>query len=574
MAERDQAIRDLTSMASPLERQRPSMPKTEAFMTAQRKGLPGYVGPQEVAPVLQELRTAEETAATRAGESEIAVEEEKRREKGVEAGMKRGLVEKQATEIRAMPERQQLMAKREELANAAFAPTRDNVNDLAGLFSIIGVIGVAMGGGGKGAALQAMNAMNGMVEGYRRGRADLYKQQLTEFDRSVKTMQQQISTLEKAYTEAMNLKAIDRQAGELRIQELLAASDSPVLKAMRARQGDVAALNYIRNTVKDVSTVATMQNTLQAAADTRAARAAEAQAARNQRNVQLVQTPEGLRTIDVGTVPRATPEEMAKATPFRGGGQQTRQGQNALIFASRVYGNIENAAQDLQNIMTLPGVAQSPVLAGIIGTDPATAIRSMGALVARSITTPEQKAFEQITNSLDAALARLEAQGLASGATKSSIQSFNALKPRAGDKAINLALYIARVKQEIETGIRVHDKMPGTTDEQRAATKEILNNLDKVVPYDVTDVLSVLGRGRATIDDKMQRLLQVPPVARGYDVTVTGQTQPAAAPVTTQAPTGQVDITQERQRAQQAIANGKDEEQVRKRFKERTGQEL
>ena len=227
--------------------------------------------------------------------------------------------------------------------------------------------------------------------------------------------------------------------------------------------------------------------------------------------------------------------------------------------------------------MTLPGVAQSPVLAGIIGTDPATAIRSMGALVARSITTPEQKAFEQITNSLDAALSRLEAQGLASGATKSSIQSFNALKPRAGDKAINLALYIARVKQEIETGIRVHDKMPGTTDEQRTATKEILNNLDKVVPYDVTDVLSVLGRGRATIDDKMQRLLQVPPVARGYDVTVTGQVQPAAAPTTpatTQAPTGQVDIAQERQRAQQAIANGKDEEQVRKRFKERTGQEL
>lgn len=276
MAERDQAIRDLTSMASPLERQRPSMPKTEAFMTAQRNGLPGYVGPKEVAPVLQELRTAEETAATRAGESEIAVEEEKRREKGVEAGMKRGLVEKQATEIRAMPERQQLMAKREELANAAFAPTRDNVNDLAGLFSIIGIIGVAMGGGGKGAALQAMNAMNGMVEGYRRGRADLYKQQLTEFDRSVKTMQQQISTLEKAYTEAMNLKAIDRQAGELRIQELLAASDSPVLKAMRARQGDVAALNLIRNTVKDVSTVATMQNTLQAAADNRAAKALEA----------------------------------------------------------------------------------------------------------------------------------------------------------------------------------------------------------------------------------------------------------------------------------------------------------
>jgi hypothetical protein len=285
MAERDQAIRDLVAMPSP-ERPRQSLPKTEAFMTAKRTGAPGYVGPQEISPVLQELRTAEQTAATRAGEAEVAVEEAKFQEKGREAGLRRQLVEKQAEEIKALPERQQLTAKREELANAAFAPTRDNVNDIAGLFSIIGVIGMAMGGGGKGAALQAMNAMNGMVEGYRRGRADLYKQQLTEFDRSVKTMQQQISTLEKAYTEAMNLKAIDRQAGELRIQELLAASESPVLKAMRARQGDVAALNLIRNTVKDVGTVATMQNALQTAADNRATRAAEAQAARDFREQQ------------------------------------------------------------------------------------------------------------------------------------------------------------------------------------------------------------------------------------------------------------------------------------------------
>jgi hypothetical protein len=354
MAERDQAIRDLTSMASPLERQRPSMPKTEAFMTAQRKEMPGYVGPQEISPVLQELRTAEETAATKAGESEIAVEEEKRKERGIEAGMKRGLVEKQATEIKAMPERQQLMAKREELANAAFAPTRDNFNDIAGLFSIIGVIGVAMGGGGKGAALQAMNAMNGMVEGYRRGRADLYKQQLTEFDRSVKTMQQQISTLEKAYTEAMNLKALDRQAGELRIQELLAASDSPVLKAMRDRQGDVAALNLIRNTVKDVSTVATMQNTLQAAADARAAKAAERAAAAAQKNIQLVQTPQGLRTIDVGTVPRATTEEMAAATPFKGGGKggglkADAKERNAYISDNVLLADINDMKNDLKN---------------------------------------------------------------------------------------------------------------------------------------------------------------------------------------------------------------------------------
>lgn len=500
-------------------------------------------------------------------EGEILAGQQRQKEMAAEGKM---AVEQQAAaEVGGAQQRFQQKMQEEPLP--AFVPSQDNFKDIAGLFSLIGVVGMVAG---KSSGLAAMNAMNGMLEGYRAGRNDLYKRERDVFDKNFKTMLQKHAEFRKEMDDAIKLAQTNRQAG-LQAAELAAVRAGSEIVRAQVRRGDLMGAY---ETVKDAEAGAVkaleMVNAnvnAEIAARERAKQAAQALA---QRNVQLVQTPEGLRTIDVGTVPRATPEEMAKATPFRGGGQQTRQGQNALIFASRVYGNIENAAQDLQNIMTLPGVAQSPVLAGIIGTDPATAIRSMGALVARSITTPEQKAFEQITNSLDAALARLEAQGLASGATKSSIQSFNALKPRAGDKAINLALYIARVKQEIETGIRVHDKMPGTTDEQRAATKEILNNLDKVVPYDVTDVLSVLGRGRATIDDKMQRLLQVPPVARGYDVTVTGQTQPAAAPVTTQAPTGQVDITQERQRAQQAIANGKDEEQVRKRFKERTGQEL
>lgn len=551
MAEpQDQAIRDLTRMSPALGR--PAMPKTEAFLSAQRPEIPGYISEQDVAPVMQELRGEEAAARTRAGEAEVNIEAAKRAEKGREAQMKGELVQRQARETAALPERQQLMAKRQEFANAAFAPTRDNAEDLAKLFSLIGVLGVAIGGRGRGAGLQAMTAMNGMLEGYRRGRGDLYKQQLGEFDRSLKAMQQQVATLEKQYAEAVKLKALDREAGELEIQRVLAESDSPVLKAMRDRQGDLAALSYVQNMAKDVATAATLRNSLQTAADQRQARldAQKAQQefqtrerlAREQfqarqsateaarRNLQVVQTPQGPRVIDISTLQRATPEELAGATPFRGAGAQGRVGQNALTFASRVYGNIENASQDLSNIVALPAVSQAPVFAGIIGSDPTTALGSMKALAARKITSAEQKGFEQITNSLDAALSRLEAQGLASGATKASVQSFNALKPKAGDPAINMALYLARVKQEIQTGIKVHDKMPGATAEQKAATKAIIDNIDKVVPYDVGDVLGVLGRGRSTIDQKMQKLLAVPAVTQGYAPEVTGSGELAAQP--------------------------------------------
>ena len=60
MAEpQNQAIRDLTSMTPPMERRRPAMPKTEAFLSQPRREIPGYVTEQEVMPVMSELRQQE-----------------------------------------------------------------------------------------------------------------------------------------------------------------------------------------------------------------------------------------------------------------------------------------------------------------------------------------------------------------------------------------------------------------------------------------------------------------------------------------------------------------------------------
>jgi hypothetical protein len=468
----------------------------------------------------------------RMAEGQILAGQQAQKEVAAEGKME--VEQRTAKQVRGAQEQLQERIKAEPLP--AFVPTQDNFRDVAGLFSLIGVMGMIAG---KSNGLAAMNAMNGMLEGYRSGRNDLYRREREVFDKNFKTMLQKHVEFRKEMEDAVKLAQTDRQAG-LQAAELAAVkAGSPIIKAQIARGRLLDAYEEVKEfegaAFKAVQMVDASLNAERAAAE-RAAQAARAEA---QRNRQLVQTPQGPRVVDLSQVPQATAEELKGATPFRGAGQQTRQGQNALIFASRVYGNIENAAQDLSNIMTLPAVAQSPVFAGIIGVDPARALGSLSALAARTITTPEQKAFEQITNSLDAALSRLEAQGLASGATKSSIQSFNSLKPRAGDRAINMALYIARVKQEIETGIRVHDKMPGTTPEQREATQKILGDLDKVVPYDVQDVLTTLGRGRQNIDDKMQRLLSTPPVARGYGPEVTGQVgaaAPAAAPAAPEAP--------------------------------------
>ena len=78
-----------------------------------------------------------------------------------------------------------------------FHPTTDNIQSIAGLFSVIGVVGMAMGGSGKQSATLALNAMAGLVKGYQEGnkqRIDFeqkkYDDAMKEFDRH----QQQIKS--------------------------------------------------------------------------------------------------------------------------------------------------------------------------------------------------------------------------------------------------------------------------------------------------------------------------------------------------------------------------------------------
>jgi hypothetical protein len=115
-----------------------------------------------------------------------------------------------------------------------------------------------------------MFAMNGMLEGYQKGRADLYKREQIEFDKNFKAMQAKVATLEKALTEAMEVKKYDKEKGDLMVTMALAESESQVLKAMRERQGDVAVLENVRKARKDVDTLVGLNNNLAQSANARA----------------------------------------------------------------------------------------------------------------------------------------------------------------------------------------------------------------------------------------------------------------------------------------------------------------
>jgi hypothetical protein len=135
------------------------------------------------------------------------------------------------------------------------------------MFSLINIVGMLVG---KSDAQRSMYAMNGMLEGYQKGRADLYKREQIEFDKNFKAMQAKVATLEKALTEAMEVKKYDKEKGDLMVTMALAEAESQVLKAMRDRQGDAAVLDNVRKARKDVDTLVGLNNTLAQNANQRA----------------------------------------------------------------------------------------------------------------------------------------------------------------------------------------------------------------------------------------------------------------------------------------------------------------
>ena len=393
------------------------------------------------------------------------------------------------------------------IQDTTFIPSEATVADLAALYGLIGVVGWGIGAGGKGDAMQAMSAMNGMLEGYQKGRQDIYKKEKEVFDLSVRNLRERARVVAEGAKRIAELSALDRDAAKVDQAMLAAQEGATFYRDNAAKFGYAKAAQDADDLLKAADKMFFVQYEL---ASKQAKSTGRPQKVTGQDGTVYMVDADGIAT-PVQTASGKVIKEPLKPVGGAGGGQ-TRQGQNALTFASRVYGNIENATADLENILSLPATSQSPVFAGMIGVDRDTAFRSLTSLVAREITSKEERAFEQITNSLDAALARLEGQGLATGGTQAAIRSFSSLKPRAGDAAINLALYLARVKQEIQTGVKVHEKMPGATPEQLVATSNVLKRIDTAVPFNVTDVLSVLrGNGRP-VEAKMEALIGTPSI--------------------------------------------------------------
>jgi len=314
--------------------------------------------------------------------------------------------------IEESKERQAVKDIAEKAKGAAFIPTQDNAQSLATVFALVNIAGFSLGAGGKRNSIGAMSAMNGMLEGYRKGRADLYVKEKDIFEKNVKALQTQYNMLREEledFTKRADLTYSQKVSGArlaaLKNQQTFMAQyiDKVGLpQAIKRIDEQIGNINKVADFI-DRENIRANERIEQArlrAEDRQFQRKLAAETAARRMTVgkkQLMQGSDGkMYAYDPDTQqfsPVALPagvESVAKPG--------SRAGQNALTFASRVYGNIENASADLRNIIALPATSQLPVLSGLLNVERDTALGSIESLVARKITNAENRAFQQVSD--------------------------------------------------------------------------------------------------------------------------------------------------------------------------------
>jgi len=221
---------------------------TEEFLKRGERPYPIGEGDfmKAVQPVMDELtRKSEEYAQFQGLEKE-----QEARSLAEATRMKSEAKKKQRLAVEESPEFVEMRNLQDKMMNSEFIPTQDNAKDLSGLFSMVALIGGAIGGSGKDNAIQAMSAMNGMLTGYQKGRADLYKREKDIFDTNFKALKTKTEVLTNRLKQIAELAAIDSEAAYLEADTFLASQRADFVKQYLDKYKLPATIKLLENTLK------------------------------------------------------------------------------------------------------------------------------------------------------------------------------------------------------------------------------------------------------------------------------------------------------------------------------------
>ena len=163
-------------------------------------------------------------------------------------------------------------------------------------------------------------------------------------------------------------------------------------------------------------------------------------------------------------------------------------------YAFNMSESFAQAAQDIINITKLPDETRLPLFAGMTGKSGEGVIDSLRNTFARQITPENERQFQIIVGAFEQNMARALGGGYASSGAKHIIDGYKQQVAMQGDTPASRALFLARIKQELNIFADVFDAHPGADERLVAKVKKFNDAVNSVVPFDVDEVLKASTR--------------------------------------------------------------------------------
>jgi len=339
--------------------------------------------------------------------------------------------------------------KEAEFPYPEFHPTKDNAETLGGLFSIVSTLGIMLGSSGKQSGLNAMNAMSGMMTGWQKGRADLFKREKEEFDKEFNRIKTIHESLRKDLEDYMKLLPYDKEAAMYKASEISAKAGS-----------DSIINSYIKNG----------------------------------------QAQNAMKLLDsAAKLIEKEDERRAKAA------EKTQKATQQQFRAQTIINALGGVSSAVESISKLPAGTTSGVLPNLVSKDGMfNAVRNMAG---RKMSSAESKALDTLFKGVSRNLAAIEASGAATGLVGLA-QSLEALSPKAGDSTYDAAIKMADIRRVAAENVGPLITSGLLTKEQAQTAQGLVERLERAIPYTTDDVINAKFGGKQTIGEKSQSIVE------------------------------------------------------------------
>lgn len=379
-------------------------------------------------------------------------------------------------------------------ASPKFNVTKDTQEGLTGLAALMTVGSLIIGSKGATSGTNAMNAMTGVLKGYHEGNKERVDFETKKYEQSIKDWERSLQQTKESLSRYEKLAATDLSAATSQAAADAASKGQEVIAAKIRQEGITQTKSMVDKLIQQTTSAKTQwatingQTGLYSPAEIRAAQ--EAGVSVGQIAKSGGATPAPIKIMKDGKTvyadrsgqPILDKEGQPIVAP------DTRTASSETRYSFNVAESMGQAIQDLKNVQLLPKDSVLGTFAGITGSDTKSISDGLRNAFARTVTDEDSRLFEQMIGGLESNMARALGGGYASSTTSKNIEAYRSQVAREGDTPVAKGIFLARMRQELDTLSDFFEQRPGAGPFV-STVKKYQQLLHEAVPFTVDDVI-------------------------------------------------------------------------------------